>query len=118
MACLTLVKNLMIAFVDNDVDIRYMTEIRSRLPPDRTLVIKVSQSEMWSFSLVPRIAAIFNHTGYPKYFPNTVLPRYSAAMHAKYEVMLRATTENPFRTRYFCWLDSFGILSPKTSTTM
>lgn len=26
-------------------------------------------------------------------------------MHAKYEVMQAAIRENPFNTRYFCWLD-------------
>ena len=82
-----------------------MTVVRSRLPSGRTRIIKVSQSEMWSFRLVPRIAAIFNQSGDPRHFPNIVEPRYSSAMHAKYEVMLRATTENHFRTRYFCWLD-------------
>ena len=105
MLTLSLVRNPMIAFVDNDADFRYMMEVRSRLPSNRTLIIKVSQSEMSSFSLVPGIAAIFNKPGYPTYFPNTVEPRYSAAMHAKYEVMRRATTANPFRTSYFCWLD-------------
>ena len=60
---------------------------------------------MWSFGLVPEIARIFRKPGYPKHRPNTVVPNYSAAMHAKYEVMQSAIKENPFKTRYFCWLD-------------
>ena len=105
MRCLSLVLNPVIAFVDNDADFRYMTEVRSRLPPDRTRIVKVSQSEMWSFHLLSRIATIFNRADCPRYKPNTVEPMYSAAMHAKYEVIRQATAENPFRTRYFCWLD-------------
>jgi hypothetical protein len=60
---------------------------------------------MWSFGLVPEIARIFAQPGYPQHLPNTVVPTYSAAMHAKYEVMQMAIKENPFKTRYFCWLD-------------
>ena len=105
MLTLSLVRNPMIIFVDNAVDQCYAKMIRNRLPSNRTRIVKVSQSEMWSFRLVPRIAAIFTQRGYPKHLPNTVEPRYSAAMHAKYEVMHQATTENPFRTRYFSWLD-------------
>jgi hypothetical protein len=60
---------------------------------------------MWSFGLVPEIARIFAKPGYPHHIPNTVVPAYSAAMHAKYEVMQMAIKENPFKTRYFCWLD-------------
>ena len=41
---------------------------------------------MWSFQLVPSIAKIFSRPGYPFHTPNTVVPNYSAAMHAKYEV--------------------------------
>jgi len=61
--------------------------------------------QMWSFGLLPNITRIFAKPGYPKHYPNTVVPAYSAAMHAKYEVMQLAILENPFNTRYFCWLD-------------
>ena len=60
---------------------------------------------MWSFRLVPSIAKIFSRPHYPFHTPNTVVPHYSAAMHAKYEVMRMAMRSNPFGTRYFCWLD-------------
>ena len=60
---------------------------------------------MWSFGLVPKINQIFAKPGYPKHHPNTVVANYSAAMHAKYEVLQLAIEENPFNTRYFCWLD-------------
>jgi hypothetical protein len=60
---------------------------------------------MWSFGLVPEIARIYAKPKYPRHHPNTVIPNYSAAMHAKYEVLRAAIEENPFRTRYFCWSD-------------
>ena len=84
---------------------------------------------MWSFGLVPEITRIFEKPGYPKHLPNTVVPTYSAAMHAKYEVLQWAIKQNPFRTRYFCWLDiglfrslppgspSFAMYLPPNLTT-
>ena len=118
MLSLSLVTNSLIAFVDNDVDYCYMRAIRADLPANRTRIVRLRQSEMRSFRLlVPRIAAVFNRSGYPKHLPNTVEPRYSAAMHAKYEVMRRATTENSFRTRYFCWLD-VGLFRNLTETVV
>jgi len=61
--------------------------------------------QMWSFGLVPSISRLFSRPNYPFHTPNTVVPLYSAAMHAKYEVLDLAIRSNPFNTRYFCWLD-------------
>ena len=60
---------------------------------------------MWAFMLRDRIAAIYSQPGYPKFYPSTVIPEYSCVMHAKYELMHRVSEENPFRSRYFAWLD-------------
>ena len=60
---------------------------------------------MWAFRLEPYIAKIFSRLFYPHFTLNTVVPSYSAAMNAKYEVMHMAMRSNPFRTQYFCWLD-------------
>jgi pentatricopeptide repeat protein len=62
-------------------------------------------NQMWSFRLVPEIARIYSKPDYPRHQPNTVVPSYSAAMHAKYEVLQAAIEENPFKTRYFSWSD-------------
>lgn len=45
---------------------------------------------MWSFGLRDAIQQIYSRSGYPKYTPNTVLPEYSCAMHAKYDIMRRS----------------------------
>lgn len=39
------------------------------------------------------------------HYPNTVVPEYSCAQHAKYDVVARAASENYFDTDYFAWLD-------------
>ena len=76
--------------------------------------------------MVPEIARIYAKPGYPKHHPNTVVPEYPAAMHAKYELMQLTIRDNPFRTQFFCWLDiglfrdiaSEPIDSPRFSLTL
>lgn len=84
---------------------RFFEKVRSGLPPNATKIIKLIRKETWAFGFESRITAIFKQPGYPKHLPNTVVPGYSMAMHAKYEVMQRTIRENPFHTKYFSWLD-------------
>ena len=74
--------------------------------------------------MVPEIARIYAKPGYPKHHPNTVVPEYPAAMHAKYELVQLTIRNNPFRTKYFCWQD-IGLFreneqedSPRFSLTL
>jgi Bacterial protein of unknown function (HtrL_YibB) len=60
---------------------------------------------MWTFQLLPEVKRIFAKPGYPKHYPNTVVPGYAVAVQAKYEVTQMSVLENPFKTKYFCWLD-------------
>ena len=99
------IDNPLIIYVDSDVEKKTFTEIRKYYPSNRTLIIKLAQEEMWAFKLVPRIDRIFRLPGYPQFQPNTVNAKYSAAMHAKYEVMEMSVRANPFKTNYFCWVD-------------
>ena len=106
MSTFELVDNPVVAYFDDEGDLRHMAAIRRRrLPENRTRLVLVRRSELWAFRMVPRIDAIFSRPRYPRHVPNTVIANYSAAMNAKYELMRRTTSENPFRTRYFCWLD-------------
>ncbi len=54
---------------------------------------------------MPKVTRIFSDPMYPKFQPNTVVPEYSCAMHAKYELMIKAINANYFRTDYFAWID-------------
>jgi hypothetical protein len=88
MAPFALVENPVIAFIDNEDDLRYFRLVRSRLPANRTRFVLVERNRLWSFSssVESRIAAIYRKPGYPKHYPNTVMPLYSMSMYAKYEV--------------------------------
>jgi len=105
MSVFSAIDNPVIAYFDNDLDLQYFRLLRNRQFSARTKLVKVLRSELWAFSLQPNISRIFKQANYPQHTPNTVVPEYSAAMHAKYEVMQMAIGENPFRTKYFCWLD-------------
>lgn len=95
-----------VIFVDCEEFRRYFAELRAlHLRANLTVIRLLDRQQMWSFQLVPSIAKIFSRPHYPYHTPNTVVPAYSAAMHAKYEVMELAIRSNPFNTRYFCWLD-------------
>ena len=52
---------------------------------------------------------------YPKFQPNTVVPEYSCAMHAKYELMIKAIDANYFSTLHFAWID-IGLFRHEDST--
>ncbi|ELT92801.1 hypothetical protein CAPTEDRAFT_214404 [Capitella teleta] len=99
------IQNPVIAYFELDEDIELFRRIRQHLPGNRTIINRIARSELWSFGLLDTIREIYNKPGYPKYHPGTVIPEYSATMHAKYELVHQAIRENPFKSKYFSWLD-------------
>ena len=99
------IENPVVAFFDNEDIMKTFMELRKTLPANRTKIIKLDRSKMWSFSLLGRIKSIFSRPQYPRYLPNTVYPEYSCAMHAKYDYMDEVARNNPFNTKYLSWVD-------------
>ena len=98
------IKNPVVAYFDNASDASLMRVLRKKHPKTRIVVIE--RSKLWSFrETEPRIAKIFSQKFYPWNPPNTVLSSYSAAMHAKYELMQWTILDNPFKSAYICWMD-------------
>ena len=85
--------------------VAYFRQLRSHMPKHLTVVHTVNKEEMWAFSLKHRTAEVFHNQHVPASHPNNVIPAYSCAMHAKYELMLRSILENPHKTKYFAWQD-------------
>ncbi|CAI9734059.1 Hypothetical predicted protein [Octopus vulgaris] len=81
-----------------------------------TLVTAYFQTDLWAFSLKPRIAKIFSQADYPKFHPNTVIPDYSCVMHAKYELLKKSIQQNYFHTNFFMWID-FGYFRYEVNKT-
>ena len=53
---------------------RFLSDIRSRIPPDLMRIVQLSRNQLWFFRLKPRIARVFSQPGYPRNPPNTVFP--------------------------------------------
>ncbi len=110
------IHNPVVSFFEEDKYIKMFTAIRSHLPANMTKINKVSERNLWAFSIKPKLHKIFSSPGYPRYHPNTVVLDYSCIMHAKYEFMASVASQNPFKTKYVAWLDIGlfrGILNKK-----
>ncbi|XP_048259243.1 uncharacterized protein LOC124132406 isoform X3 [Haliotis rufescens] len=70
-----------------------------------TKIVLVDRKNLWAFGWVDRIKKIYSNPGYPKFHPNTVVPEYSCAQHAKYESVEAAVKSNYFNTTYYTWID-------------
>ena len=99
------IANRVIAYMEKDNDIDYFWKIRSCLPANMTKIIKVDRNTLPSFKLLPKIRKLYSTPSYPKHYPGTVYPEYTATMHAKHDVLERSILEDPFKTPYFAWLD-------------
>ena len=99
------IRNPTVFYLDTDMEIKMIQNIRSNLHPNLTKVVKISRSDLWSFSLKAKIAELYENHHYPRYYPNTVVPDYTCITHAKFELMYRTLRHNPFNTKYFSWLD-------------
>ena len=98
--------NPLVAYFDQPSDVQLMRLYRRRNPVNRTRIVLVDRRQMVSFGRFrPRIDAVFRQPGYPRRQPNTANADYSAAMHAKYELIRRTVVDNPFASRFYCWLD-------------
>ncbi|KAK6959860.1 hypothetical protein BgiMline_035033, partial [Biomphalaria glabrata] len=80
-------------------------QIRSHLPPERTVLIRVNQSDLVSFKDYDIVNQIYSKPDYPKHHPNTVNANYSLTMNAKYDVLQMAMDLGHVNTKYIAWLD-------------
>ena len=109
------IKNPLYVYVDSEEYKTFFENIRENLH-DKTKVIRIDRNSTWSFGLKDNISAIFSNPNYPKHLPNTVIPEYSCAMHAKFDVMTRSVSDNAFNTNFFAWLD-IGYFRNLVNTT-
>ena len=98
------IKNPVVVYFDNEENAALMRVVRAKRP--KTHIVVVDRKTLWNFRVIePVIARIFSQKNYPWHPPNTVSSKYSAAMHAKYELMRWTIRDNPFQSPYICWLD-------------
>ncbi|XP_048252313.1 uncharacterized protein LOC124151000 isoform X2 [Haliotis rufescens] len=97
--------NPLVFYTDSEFFENIVKKLRIHLPRNLTRIIRINQTSMWSFKLRDRISAIYQNPDYPKFYPNTVVPNYSCAMHAKYEVVENAILNKYVTSDYVTWLD-------------
>ena len=101
----SMINSPVIAYFDTKRDLEHFEKLRKVFPSNLTKSVLISRDSLWSFGLISNISKLFADPKYPKHHPNTVVPEYGIVMHAKYELMLKSLLNNPFKTKYFCWLD-------------
>lgn len=89
-------------------DCKEFKELMETLRSDRlnnTMIYLLNRTELWPFQLVTQMKSVLDQAGYPKYYPNTVIPEYPAAQHSKYAVVAETIRKGVFANPYFAWLD-------------
>ena len=99
------IHNNLIVFTDSQKVFDIFTKLRAKFSSNMTTIVYLNRTELWSFSLAPKIKEVFSQPGYPKHDPNTVNEYYSCVMHAKFELINKVIKEKMFRTKYISWLD-------------
>lgn len=96
--------NPVVIYTDSQNFFNLMQTLRANLT-NITKMFLIDKNSSWAFQRKEKIENIYAIKGYPEHYPNTVVPEYSCAQHAKYDVVARAATRNYFQTDYFAWLD-------------
>nr|KAI8732796.1 hypothetical protein BgiMline_029521 [Biomphalaria glabrata] len=97
--------NKLVALVTDDTTMNHLKKIRSHLPPERTVLIRVNRSQFGSFKDLDRVKKIFSQPHYPIHRPNTVNAEYPITMNAKYDALQMAMDMGHVDTDYIAWVD-------------
>ena len=96
-------------YSDNKTIVDLFLKIRSKTNFS-TFAVHISRSEMWSFNMTPEVARIFAQKSYPQFHPNTVVPEYAIAQHAKFELLnLTIHKFNISAKQAIMWMDVGAI---------
>ena len=96
--------NPLVVYTDSHTFYNHMAALR-RKSRSKTRLFMYNRNSSWAFQMKDAIKEIYNSKHYPKHFPNTVVPEYTCAMHAKFDVISMTAMDNFFNTKYFMWLD-------------
>lgn len=89
-------------------DCKEFKELMETLRSDRlnnTMIYLLNRTELWPFQLVTQMKSVLDQPGYPKHYPNTLIPEYPAAQHSKYAAVAETIRKGVFANPYFAWLD-------------
>ncbi|XP_021376649.1 uncharacterized protein LOC110465269 isoform X2 [Mizuhopecten yessoensis] len=98
------IQNPVILYTDSQAFATLFANIRNKTKY-LTKIIVINRDTLWSFQIMPKIAKLYSMPGYPKHYPNTFIPAYTALTHSKLPIVLDAIQKQYFSTDYYCWLD-------------
>ncbi|XP_060075779.1 uncharacterized protein LOC132555447 [Ylistrum balloti] len=96
--------NSLVVYTDSVIFSDIFRELRRGME-QRTKIVFMNRTQLWAFQIHNAIKTIYSQEGYPKHFPNTVLPVYSCTQHSKYEVVADAVRKQYFKSKFYAWLD-------------
>lgn len=97
--------NPLIFYTDSKDFKLLMEKYREKFRNKTKIILITDRKKFWPFQILKEIQTVFQQPNYPKYYPNTVMPEYSASQHAKYAVLADALKQNIFHTEFYAWLD-------------
>jgi hypothetical protein len=107
MAAYQNIHNPVVAFFDRgDPMAEQFMKLRQGMDVNTT-IIQIDREDFWSFRIKDNVSRIFSRPGYPKFYPNTVIPEYACITTAKFEFVQYVIKHRLYSTDYISWLD-FG----------
>ena len=105
MASFGKIRNPVVAFFDHNDTLRGRFEQLRKSIDSKTDIRGIEREKLWTFRILNNISKIFSQRDYPRHYPNTVIPHYACVSSSRFELVKMVIDENPFRTRYFAWVD-------------
>jgi hypothetical protein len=110
------IQNPVVAYFDDKKEAARFENIRAKGDlMNKTKIVIFHRNNTWSFGILPKIKEVIMQPGYPKHHPNTVIAEYLSIGNLKYESVQNETLLNPFKTKYFAWVD-IGVYRNMTSS--
>ena len=97
-------QNPLIIYTDSKKIAQYFEKLRQN-STYITKVISFSRGQLWPFQILPQISKIYSKPGYPKHYPNTYIPAYTAMTHSKLPLVVKAIKAKYFPSDFYCWID-------------
>ncbi|XP_059168887.1 uncharacterized protein LOC131950679 [Physella acuta] len=98
-------KNPVVAFFEDEDILQYFKKIRSHQPDDRTVIVKISRSQLGAFKNLERIQQVYKNSSYSNLPPTMIDANYSCTMSAKYDALILAMALKLVQTKYLAWMD-------------
>ncbi|KAK2165196.1 hypothetical protein LSH36_53g00033 [Paralvinella palmiformis] len=110
-------RNPVVGFFDpGDPLVDRFREARKHLGP-LTKIVEIDRNQLWTFKILGNVSSIFNSSGYPRHYPNTVNPQYACVTSSRFELLQRVIEGNLFESNHLAWIDIGYFKNPECNLT-